>query len=265
MRKVPTIASRELRALFVSPVAYVVLTLWAVLGAFFFLSSLVQFQEILVRLQQMQMFERLRDMNLNDELVAPFLGTMWILLIFGIPAVTMGLFAAEKTNHTEELLLTSPVTMWDIVLGKYLGAIAFVTLFVLLVAFFPGLLFLYGDPEVGKTAAGLLGLLLVAFAYVAVGAFASSITSNQIIAFFTALLILIVFLILSVVGELGAARGFFESGTWVPQALGWMATAEHFQRLSEGLVETRDLAYFAVVTGIFLLLTKAAVESVRWR
>jgi ABC-2 type transport system permease protein len=262
---VPAIAGRELRSLFVSPVAYVVLTLWAVTGAFFFLSSLVQFQEILVRLQQFQMFDRLRELNLNNDLITPFFGTMWILLIFGIPAITMGLFAAEKANRTEELLFTSPVTIWDIVLGKYLAAAAFVALLVLLVGFFPGLLFVYGDPERGQTAAGLLGLLLVSLSYVAIGAFASSITSNQIIAFFVGLVILLLFLILSVVAELGNAQGLFGSAGWVSGLLRWLATADHFQRLAEGLVETRDLAYFAVVTGSFLLLTKAAVESVRWR
>jgi ABC-2 type transport system permease protein len=265
VRKVGAIAGRELRSLFVSPVAYVVLTLWAAVGAFFFLSSLVQFQEILLQLQQFQMVDRLRELNLNDDLVAPFFGTMWILLIFGIPAITMGLFAADKANRTEELLLTSPVTIWDIVLGKYLAAAAFVALLVALVAFFPGLLFVYGDPEPGKTLAGLLALLLVSLAYAAIGAFASSITSNQIIAFFVGLVILLVFLILSVVAELGSAQGMFGQAGALSGLLRWLATAEHFQRLVEGLVETRDLVYFGVITGSFLLLTKAAVESVRWR
>lgn len=266
MRKVPTIASRELRSLFVSPVAYVVLTLWALLSAFFFLSTLVQFQEILVRLQQFQMFDRLREVNLNDDLIAPFLATFWILLLFSIPAITMGLFASEKANRTEELLLTSPVTIWDIVLGKYLAAAAFVLLLVALVAFFPGLLFVYGDPELGKTGAGLLGLLLMSLAFVAIGAFASAITSNQVIAFFVALLIVLVFLLLSVVAELvGSSQGMFGGLGWLAGFVRWLATSDHFQRLTEGLVETRDLAYFGVITGSFLLLTKAAVESVRWR
>ena len=180
-------------------------------------------------------------------------------------AITMGLFASEKSNHTEELLLTSPVTIWDIVLGKYLAAAAFVAMLVVLVGFFPGLLFIYGDPEWGVTAAGLLGLLLVSLSYVAIGAFASSITSNQIIAFFVGLVILVMFLLLSVVAQLGTAQGMFGSASWLSGLLGWLATAEHFQRLSDGLIETRDLAYFAVITGSFLLLTKAAVESVRWR
>lgn len=265
MRHVGTIAGRELRSLFVSPVAYVVLALWALLGAFFFLSSLVQFQQIMVRLQQFQMFDRLRELNLNDELIAPFLGTMWIFLIIATPAVTMGLFTQEKTNRTEELLLTSPVSVWEIVLGKYLAAAVFVTLLVLLVAFFPGLLFLYGDPEPGKTGAGLLGLLLVGLSYAAIGAFASSVTGNQIIAFFLTLVLLMLFLILSVVAELGSSQGMLASGSWAADALRYLATADHFQNLVQGLVDTSDLVYFAFLTGTFLLLAKAAVESVRWR
>ncbi len=265
MRHVGTIAGREIRSLFVSPVAYVVLTLWAVLGAVFFLSSLAQFLEGIARLQQFRAFDQLREVNLNHDLIEPFFGTMWILFIFSIPAVTMGLFTSEKQNRTEELLLTSPVTIWEIVIGKYLAVAAFVTLLVGLVAFFPGLLFVYGDPELGRTLTGLLGLFLVSLTYAAIGSFASSITSNQIIAFFIGLVILMVSLILPLAAELGAASGFLGSENLMADLLRWMATAEHVQPLLEGLVDTRNLVYFAVMAGSFLLLTKAAVESVRWR
>jgi len=265
VRHAGTIAGRELRSFFVSPVAYAVLTLWALLGAFFFLSTLVQFQEILSRMQQFQMFDQLRQMNLNDALIEPFFQTMWVFFLIGVPAVTMHLFTAEKANRTEELLLTSPATIWDIVIGKYLAAAGFMLLMVALLGFFPGLLFAFGDPEAGKTWAGLLGMLLVALAYAAIGLFASSVTSNQIIAFFLSLLLIVLFLLLSLIGDLGAASGFFGMGEGVAGVLRWLATAEHFSRLTQGLVETRDLVYFAFIVGVFLLLTKASVESVRWR
>ena len=123
----------------------------------------------------------------------------------------------------------------------------------------------FGDPEAGKTWAGLLGMLLVALAYASIGLFASSVTSNQIIAFFLALLLIVLFLLLSLIGDLGAASGFFGMGEGMAGVLRWLATAEHFSRLTQGLVETRDLVYFAFIVGVFLLLTKASVESVRWR
>jgi len=265
VRHVTAIAGRELRSLFVSPTAYVVLTLWAVLAAVFFLSSLVTFQLELVRIQQFGQYELARSWNLNDQLIAPFIASMWIILIFAVPGITMGLFASEKANGTEEFLLTSPLTIWEIVIGKFLAGAAFVGLLTLVVAFFPGILFVYGDPEVGKTAAGLMALFLLSLTYVAVGAFASSVTRNQLIAFFLALVILLVMLMMSflanAIGQ-GAAEGAVAS---VGSALQWLAPDDHFQNLLQGLVETGDLAYFVIVIGVFLLLAKASVESVRWR
>ena len=186
-----TIASRELRSLFVSPVAYVVLTLWSVIAGTFFLASLIGFQERLIQLQQYQMLQQIELMNLNDELIEPFIGSMWVILLFLLPAVTMGLVSSEKANGTDELLLTSPISIWDIVLGKFLAGAGFVTVMTAIVAFFPALLFVYGEPELGKTISGLLCLLFVSITYVAVGIFASSVTRNQLIAFVLTFVLLV--------------------------------------------------------------------------
>jgi ABC-2 type transport system permease protein len=258
------IAARELQSFFVSPVAYVVLTLWSVLAGSFFLSSLLGF---LASEDQARRLAALGQgsgsLNLNDGLVIPFLGSMWIVMLFLLPAVTMGLFASEKTNGTEELLLTSPLTGWDIVLGKFLAGAAFACLMIAIVAFFPGLLFMYGDPEIGKTGAGLLGLFLVSVAYVAVGGFASSLTENQLISFVLTLVILLVLgLLLPFIVDVGAAAG---ERSAVSAALDWIATGRHTERLLSGLVDTADLAYFVIITIGFLLVTRTAVESVRWR
>jgi ABC-2 type transport system permease protein len=259
-----TIASREVQSLFVSPVAYVVLALWVVLAGSFFLTSVLGFQSELVQAQRMQAFDFLREMNLNDGLIMPFLGTMWIVLIFAIPGVTMGLFANERANGTEELLLTSPVTIWEIVLGKFMAGAFFVLLLTLLVGVFCGLLFVYGDPEPGKTVSGLLGLFLVSLSYVAVGSFASSVTKNQLVAFVLALVILLVLLVLPVIGELGTA-GPLGGASWVSGLLGYLSPGLHFEQMAKGLVTTTDLVYFVFITGTFLLLAKFSVESARWR
>ena len=259
MRHIGTVASRELRSLFVSPVAYAVLTLFAVLAGAFFLTSLLGFNEILVNIQQLQRFDQLQQLNLNDHLISGFIQVMAVVLLFVVPGVTMGLFANEKANGTEELLHTSPLTIWDMVLGKYLGAGLFVGLMVLLVALFPGLLFMYGDPEVGKTVTGLLGLLLLGLTYAAIGTFASSLTRNQLIAFLLTWVILIILSILPFLAELGL------SGGSAAAVLKYLSTAEHFDDMLGGLIDTRDLVYFLVMTTGFLVLTKTAVESVRWR
>jgi ABC-2 type transport system permease protein len=264
MRHVGAIAGRELAALFVSPAAYAVLTLFTVLAGFFFLSGVLQFQEYVIRLQSFQAMEQLNQLNLNDHVIAPFLHVMSVVMLFLIPGITMGLFAQEKANGTQELLLTSPITIWELVIGKYLAAAAFVLLLVSLLALFPALLFLYGDPEIGKTAAGLLGLLLVGLLYAAIGAFASSVTQSQLIAFFLAFVLLLVLWMLGFLADLGAAGGGAGSAV-TADLLRWLSSAEHFEGMVMGLVDTKDLAYFGVMTAGFLTLTKAAVESVRWR
>ena len=266
MKHVGAIAGRELASFFVSPVAYVVLTLWSVLAGTFFLSSLVTFDQQLAQAAQLGAADFANRMNLNDGLITPFIGSMWIVLIFLVPAVTMGLFSSEKANGTDELLLTSPLSIWEIVLGKYLAGAAFVLIMTAIVAFFPALLFVYGDPEVGKTASGLLGLLLVSLSYVAVGAFASSLTRNQLIAFvLTAVLLLVMGLMLPFIVEIGLGGSAAGQGSGLAQSVAWISTGGHFERLLTGLVDTADLAYFVVVIAACLVLAKSAIESVRWR
>ena len=265
MKHVGAIAGRELRSLFVSPVAYAVMALFAILGGFFFLASVLSFDANISQAQQFQAFDFLREINLNDHLIAPFYQIMWIVVLFLVPGITMGLFASEKTNGTQELLMTSPITIWELVLGKYLAAATFVTVLVGILAAFTGIVFWYGDPEPAKTFAGLLGMWLVSLTYAAIGCFASSVTRNQLIAFFLALVLLLILWLLSVVADLGVAGGAVGATSGVSDVLRWLSSADHFEELLRGLVDTRALAYFAFMIGVFLLLTKASVESVRWR
>jgi ABC-2 type transport system permease protein len=177
----------------------------------------------------------------------------------------MGLFANEKTQGTQELLLTSPITIWELVIGKYLAAAAMVTLLTLMLGAFTAILFAYGDPELPKTAVGLLGMWLIGLGYAAIGSFASSVTRNQLIAFFLALVLLLVLWLLSIVADLGAAGGAVGATSQLSDVLRWLSSSDHFEELLKGLLDTRSLAYFAFLIGVFLLLTKASVESVRWR
>jgi ABC-2 type transport system permease protein len=261
VRHVATVAGRELRSLFVSPVAYGVMALFSVLAGVFFILNVAWFNDLLFRMQQFQAFDQLEQLNLNEHLIGEFYGSMSVVLLFLIPGITMGLFAAEKTNGTQELLLTSPLTIWDIVLGKFGGAAIFVTLLVALVGLFPGLLFVYGDPELGRSASGLMALLLVGWTYAAIGAFASSITRSQVVAFLISFVLLLCLLLLPAISDLRVAGG----DAWLGSFLRWVSTGEHFDNLVKGIVDTSDLAYFAVMIGSFLLITKTAVESARWR
>lgn len=266
MTHIGTIARRELSSLFVSPVAYVVLTLWSVIAGTFFLASLLGFNERLMRAQQYQNFQAIEEMNLNDFLIEPFIGSMWVILLFLLPAITMGLVAGEKANGTDELLMTSPLSIWEIVLGKFLAGCLFVLLMTAIVAFFPGLLFVYGDPEVGKTLTGLLALLLVSVSYVAIGVFASSVTRNQLIAFIlTLVLLLIIGMMLPFIVDLSVAGSGVDGSTGFAEGVRWLSTGIHIDRMLQGLIDTSDLAYYAIVSAAFLLLAKTVIESARWR
>jgi ABC-2 type transport system permease protein len=255
------VAGRELLSMFVSPVAYGVLSLFSILGGVFFILYLADFSAYVLQLQQMQAVQELEATNLSDHLVIGFYDSMSMVLLFLIPGITMGLFTSEKTNGTQELLLTSPLTIWDIVLGKFLAAAAFVALLAAIVGMFPAILFLYGDPEFGKTVAGLLGVLLVGWTYAAIGCFASSLTRSQVLAFLITFVILLCILLVPAVAALGIAG----SASGVAEVLRWLSTGTHSVELSKGLVDTSDLAYFVVMIGVFLFLTKAVVESIRWR
>jgi len=260
MRHVANIASRDLRALFVSPVAYGVLSLFAILAGFFFILHLRAFDATLFQAQQYRAFDFLQEMNLNDNLIKDFYASMSFVLLLLIPAITMGLLTSEKANGTQEMLLTSPLRIWDIVIGKFFAAAGFVALLVAVVGLLTCLLFVYGDPEPGKTFSGMLGLLLVGWTYAAVGVFASSLTRSQVVAFLIALVLLLCLLLVPAVAEFGMA-----GASGAADLLRWLSATEHFEPLANGLVDTADLAYFAVMIAGFLVLTHAVVESVRWR
>jgi ABC-2 type transport system permease protein len=259
VRHVASVAGRELRSLFVSPVAYGVLSLFSVLAGLFFILDLGWFEQVLFQLQQYP--DQLAEFNLNDGLLHEFYGSISVILLFLIPGITMGVYAAEKTNGTEELLLTSPLTIWDIVLGKFAAGAIFIAVLVGIVGLFASVLFLYGDPEVGKTASGLIGLLLTGWTYVAIGGVASAITRSQIVAFLITLVVLVALLLLPGIAEFGLAG----SAAGVADTLRYLSVQLHFDPLLNGLVDTADLGYFAMMIGSFLVITKAAVESVRWR
>ena len=259
MRHVASVAGRELRSLFVSPVAYGVLSLFAVLAGIFFVLDLAWFEQVLFQYQQYP--DQLEDFNLNDGLLREFYSSLSVVFLFLIPGITMGVYAAEKTNGTEELLLTSPLTIWDIVLGKFVAGAIFIAAMVGIVGAFASVLFLYGDPELGKTVTGLLGLLLLGWTYVAIGGLASAVTRSQIVAFLITLVVLVTLLLLPGIAEFGVAG----SAPAVADTLRYLSVQLHFDSLLNGLVDTSDLAYYAMMIGSFLAITKAAVESVRWR
>ncbi|MFT4569932.1 MAG: ABC-2 type transport system permease protein [Hyphomicrobiaceae bacterium] len=256
MRNILAIASRDLRSVFVSPIAYVILTGCQLLAGWFFFTMLGQFNRMVAQYAMLQGMDT-TWLNLNDAVVAPLLGNLSIVLLIVIPMVTMRSFAEEKSNATYELLFTSPVSVTEIVIGKYLASAALVTVMIGLTAIFPAVLFIYGNPEFALVAGGYLGLYLMALCFTAVGNFTSALTSNQIIATTSSLVILLLLYVIS-----WPAEGASES---VATVLRYLSITDHFGNMVQGVIETKDLVYFASVLLTFLFLTHRAVESQRWK
>jgi len=257
MRNVLTIAGRELRSYFTSPVAYVLLAAFLALGGYFFYALLLAFNQSLQIYGMMRNPEMLERFNLNEMVLRPLLQNMSVLLIFIVPAVTMRLFPDEKRGGTYEMLLTSPVRIGEIVAGKFLGGFALIVLMVALSGLFGVLLRAYGNPELNMMLAGYAGLLLMATAFLALGTLISSFTDNVVIAYVGTLFAL---LVLYTVGWLGETV----SGT-SGAIIKYLSITDHFQEMLQGLIDTRDLVYFATVLIVALFLTHRSVESVRWR
>ena len=256
MRSVFTIAWRDIRALFVSPTAYVVITGFLLLAGWFFFNLLGQFNRLIALYSGVQGAD-MAWLNLNDAVIAPLYQQLAFVLLIVVPIITMRSFAEERATGTYELLFTSPITIGQIVVGKFLASLFMVTLLIACAAIYPLIVIYYGNPELGLTWTGLLGLYLTAVAYVAVGNFASAVTSNQIIA---ATVSLVTLLLLFVVNW--AAEG---AGQTLKALLTYASIPEHFTVFVRGVIDTKDLVYFLSLTGAFLFLTYRAVESARWR
>jgi gliding motility-associated transport system permease protein len=257
MRNALTIAARELRSYFSSPVAYVLIAAFLALAGYFFYALLTAFNQTLAIYSMMRNPEMLQRFNLNEMVIRPLLHNMSVLLIFIVPAITMRMFPEEKRAGTYELLLTSPVRIGEIVAGKFLGGLALVTIMVALSGVFGLLLFRYGNPELPMMLAGYLGLFLMATAFLAIGTLLSSFTDNVVVAYVGTLFAL---LVLYTIGWLGEAI----EGTWA-SIVRYVSITDHFQQLTQGIIDTRDLVYFATILIVSLFLTHRSVESVRWR
>jgi len=257
MRNTLVIAGKELQGYFVQPVAYVVLTVFLLLGGWFFFALLRQFDEMIQLVQMMGNAQTLEQMNLNTRVIDPLLHDLSIVLVIVMPALTMRIFAEEKRAGTYELLLTAPVRTGEIVAGKFIAAATFTLIMIALAWIFPLILMIFGNPEVGVMFAGYLGIALLAITFVAVGLFTSSLTQNQIIAAISSFGLLILLFVISWPAEAG--------GGAVWSLLKYLSLPEHFSTMTRGVIDTSDIVFFLSVILVALFLTQRSVESARWR
>jgi ABC-2 type transport system permease protein len=254
MRNAWIICRKELRSYFVSPIAYILLAMFALIMGFFFWNALGYFVYIGM---ESQMRGEMFPMNVNEQVIRPLLSNMSVVGLFLIPMITMRLFAEEKRTGTIELLATSPVRDTEVILGKWLAAVVMYGSMMLLAALNFVFLFKYGNPDWKPLAIGFLGLLLQAAALLAIGTFISTLTKNQIIAGAATFGVCLLLWVLEWVSG-------YESSTWA-QVLSYMSVITHFGSFAKGVVDSKDAIYYVTLTFLGLFFTARSLESLRWR
>jgi ABC-2 type transport system permease protein len=253
MRNVLAIAGKELRGYFASPIGYVLVGFYALLFGWFFYTLVAFFER-----QSMQMMAgQGGSLNVNQMLITPLLMNATVIMLLVFPLITMRTYAEEKRSGTIELLLTSPITDLQIILGKFLGALALFAAMLAVTLVHMAVLFMFGTPEWKPIATGYLGLLLMGGSFLSLGLFISSLTRNQIVA---GMITFSVFLLLWVINWVSSFVGPTSQ-----TVLNYLSITEHFDDFSKGIIDTKHVVYYLSFIAMGLFLTMKSVDSERWR
>ena len=254
MNNILAIANKELRSYFASPIAYIIIGLFSLLFGWFFFVYLTVFVQ-----RGAQAMMGGGTQNINQDMIRWVLQNSAVIVLFVMPMITMRTYAEEKRSGTIELLLTSPITDFQIIVGKFLGALGLYAAMLLVTLLYMAILFFYGDPppEWKPLAVGYLGLLLMGGCFISVGLFISSVTKNQIVAGF---LTFAVFLMLWVINWMAD-----QAGPTMRDVLSYLSITEHFDDFARGVIDTKHLIYYVSFITFGLFLTAKSVDVERWR
>ena len=246
-----TIALRELRTLFLSPLAWSILAVVQLILAFLFLARVEMYQ-----LYQPQLLALDNAPGVTEIVLPDLLGNAAIVLLLVVPLLTMRLIAEERRNRTLALLFSAPVSMTEIALGKYLGVLLFLLIVLALIAFMPLSLLLGGGLDPGLLFSGFLGLALLLAGFAAVGLFMSTLTQHPTVAAILTFGALLLFWILdwSGKGAEGAASG---------NLFAYLSLFNHYKPFLDGLFSSADAAYFALLIATFLVLSIRRLDADR--
>jgi ABC-2 type transport system permease protein len=245
-----TLAGRELRSLFLSPLAWAILAVVQGICAYFFLLYVDLFLQVQPRLAAAP-----SGPGLTDIVVTPLYSTAATVLLLVVPLLTMRLISEERRGQTLSLLFSAPVSMTEIVLGKFLGVLAFVWLMLAFIALMPLSLLAGGSLDLGLWASGLLGMALLLAGFCSVGLFMSTLTAQPTVAAVSSFGLLLLLWILDLAGTTGSGGG----GT----VLTYLSMLQHYQALLKGVFSSTDLVYYLLFIGIFLVLSIRQLDAQR--
>jgi len=243
------VAQREISAMFLSPLAWVILAVIQTILGYMFLTNLDNFF-----LLQPQLIQLENTPGVTDIVVTPLMQVAAIILLMVMPLLTMRSIAEEKRNGTLSLLISAPLSMTEIVLGKYLGLILFIVILVSILMLMPLSLYLGTSPDSGKLLSIYLGMLLLLAAFAAIGLYLSSLTENQTIAAISTFGALLMLWIIDWIG------GSLSSGQ---SLLAYLSILQHHQSMLEGVFDSSDIGYYLILIIGFLVLTIRQLDRER--
>jgi ABC-2 type transport system permease protein len=251
MRNIFTICGKEIRTYFTSPIAYLLMALFGLIMGFIFYSATAVFYVQGIRSQGGQ------PMSVNEWVIGPLMGNAGVVGLFLIPLISMRLFAEEKRTGTIELLMTSPISDWEIILGKWLGALTMYICVLAVSGIDVGLLYFWSTPDWRPILTGYLGLILQGGTVLAIGAFISTLTKNQIIAGAATFSICLLLWVLNWVSS-------YNDAPWAA-AVAYCSILTHFEPFSKGIIDTKDVVFYISAIFLGLFLTSRSLDSLRWR
>jgi len=254
MRNILVIFKKELKSYFASPIAYLLLAIFAVIFGFFFYSATRFF---VLQGMQMQMMGRGMPMDVNEYVIRPLLTNASVIGLFLIPMITMRLYAEEKRSGTIELLMTSPVRDLEIVLGKWLAALVLYISILGISGLNIAILYAFGRPDWKPILVGYLGLILQGGCLLAIGIFISTTTKNQIIAGGATFAVCLMLWVLDWVSA-------YDQSAWA-KVVSYLSVVTHFEPFSKGVIDSKDVIFYLSMIFFGLFLTTRSVESLRWR
>lgn len=255
MTNILAIAQKELKSYFASPIAYVVIGFFALVFGYFYYALVAFFER-----QSMQMLGLgggQPPMNVNDQVIRPLFTNASVIILFVLPMITMRTYSEEKRSGTIELLLTAPLTDLQIIMGKFLGAMALYAAMLAVTMVHLGALFAFGSPEWQPIATAYLGLLLLGGCFISVGLLISSLTKNQVVA---GMVTFTVFLMLWVVNWMASF-----AGPTSQEVLNYLSITGHFEDFTMGVLDTKHLVYYLSFIAFGLFLTARSVDTERWK
>ncbi|HYA18181.1 MAG TPA: ABC transporter permease subunit, partial [Bryobacteraceae bacterium] len=235
-------------------IAYLLMAFFAVIfGYFFYVATAIFVSRSMMAMMQGGGM----PMDVNEWVVLPLLMNASVIGLFLIPMITMRLFAEEKRSGTIELLMTSPLNDWEIVLGKWAGAMTMYLCILAISAINVGMLWFWGRPDLRPILTGYLGLILQGGTILAIGTFISSTTKNQIIAGGATFAVCLLLWVLSWVTS-------YNEAPWAA-AIAYCSILTHFEPFSRGIIDTKDLVFYLTAIFLGLFMTARSLDSLRWR